>query len=183
MPEVRSKWNFNFQLKYTVSLFVNSLQTTFSVTNLDSSPFDFNVLCHTYFSVPDISKVKITGLEDATYTDKTSAGKRVVQAGPIQGVNHEYDYVYENVTSSEIKIDFHAKDFAPLSIQRENMPDIVVWNPWIQKAKEFSDFGDKEYNDMVCVEVGNVSKFLKIGVGETFSGTQRIQILPSEATL
>ena len=33
----------------------------------------------------------------------------------------------------------------------------VVWNPWIAKARQMPDFGDEEYERMVCVESGNVA--------------------------
>ncbi len=30
-------------------------------------------------------------------------------------------------------------------VQREGLPDAVVWNPWIDKAAGMADFGDEEY--------------------------------------
>lgn len=33
----------------------------------------------------------------------------------------------------------------------------VIWNPWLDKARETPDFGDDEYPNMVCVEAGHVS--------------------------
>ena len=32
-----------------------------------------------------------------------------------------------------------------IEIERENLPDAVVWNPWIDKAAGMADFGDEEY--------------------------------------
>lgn len=34
---------------------------------------------------------------------------------------------------------------------------LVIWNPWLDKARETPDFGDDEYPNMVCVEAGHVS--------------------------
>ena len=31
------------------------------------------------------------------------------------------------------------------TIDKEGFPDAVVWNPWTDKAKGMSDFGDDEY--------------------------------------
>jgi D-hexose-6-phosphate mutarotase len=33
----------------------------------------------------------------------------------------------------------------------------VVWNPWIAKSRQMPDFGDEEYERMICVESGNVA--------------------------
>lgn len=32
-----------------------------------------------------------------------------------------------------------------IAIRRDNFPDAVVWNPWVEKAKATADFGDAEY--------------------------------------
>ena len=32
-----------------------------------------------------------------------------------------------------------------ISIHKNNFPDAVVWNPWVEKAKGMADFGDEEY--------------------------------------
>jgi D-hexose-6-phosphate mutarotase len=33
----------------------------------------------------------------------------------------------------------------------------VVWNPWTAKAQQMPDFGNEEFERMVCVESGNVT--------------------------
>ena len=41
---------------------------------------------------------------------------------------------------------------------------LVVWNPWIDKAKALVDFEDDEYHEMICLEVGNITPcYLKSG--------------------
>ena len=39
-----------------------------------------------------------------------------------------------------------------ISLETVNLPDAVVWNPWISKAKGMADFGDDEFRQMLCVE-------------------------------
>ena len=52
----------------------------------------------------------------------------------------------------------------------------VVWNPWEEKAKQMSDFGDDEYTKMVCVEAGYVSKPMVLQPEQTFFGSQTIAV-------
>jgi D-hexose-6-phosphate mutarotase len=32
-----------------------------------------------------------------------------------------------------------------VQVHKQNFPDAVVWNPWVDKSKAMSDFGDEEY--------------------------------------
>ena len=52
----------------------------------------------------------------------------------------------------------------------------VVWNPWSEKAKGMSDFGDEEYKTMVCVEAGSVVDPVTLGAGEKTSFSQKITV-------
>jgi glucose-6-phosphate 1-epimerase len=63
-----------------------------------------------------------------------------------------------------------------VKLEKENFPDTVVWNPWIEKAKAMADFGDDEYKEMICVESGYVSQRRFLESGETFSMGQTISL-------
>lgn len=55
----------------------------------------------------------------------------------------------------------------------------VVWNPWKEKAKSMSDFGDEDYKKMVCVESGAIEKAVNLKPREDWHGQQRLRIVPS----
>lgn len=53
----------------------------------------------------------------------------------------------------------------------------VIWNPWLDKARETPDFGDDEYPNMVCVEAGHVSSPVLLLPGTAFEASQILQVI------
>jgi D-hexose-6-phosphate mutarotase len=53
----------------------------------------------------------------------------------------------------------------------------VIWNPWIDKARETPDFGDDEYPNMICVESGHVSSPVILLPGTAFEASQILQVI------
>jgi D-hexose-6-phosphate mutarotase len=54
----------------------------------------------------------------------------------------------------------------------------VVWNPWVAKAKAMPDFGDEEWNGMVCVETANAmddAVTLAPGASHVMTATLEVQ--------
>jgi len=61
-------------------------------------------------------------------------------------------------------------------IVRDNLENVVVWNPWTEKAKSMGDFEPKDgFRQMICVEAGQVGGWQKLEAGETFEGSQIIK--------
>lgn len=54
---------------------------------------------------------------------------------------------------------------------------VVIWNPWLDKARETPDFGDDEYPNMVCVESGHVSSPVLLLPGTAFEASQILQVI------
>ncbi len=55
--------------------------------------------------------------------------------------------------------------------------DAVVWNPWVEKAREIQDFGDDEYPNMICVEAGHVSAPVILSPGTAFEASEILQVM------
>ena len=53
----------------------------------------------------------------------------------------------------------------------------MIWNPWLEKAKEIADFGDDEYPNMICVESGHVSQPVPLMPGTAFEASQILQVM------
>jgi glucose-6-phosphate 1-epimerase len=44
-----------------------------------------------------------------------------------------------------------------ITVEKQGSASTVVWNPWIEKARAMSDFGDEEWRNMVCIETANAA--------------------------
>jgi D-hexose-6-phosphate mutarotase len=64
-------------------------------------------------------------------------------------------------------------------IVSENFIDLVVWNPWVEKAKAMADFDDEEYKQMICLEVGKLGSAVSLAPAQSWSGSQTLSVLPS----
>lgn len=58
-------------------------------------------------------------------------------------------------------------------IVRDNLDQVVVWNPWTDKAAATRDFTPKDgWKNMVCVEPGSVAGWQKLEKGDAFEAAQ-----------
>ncbi|KAJ2376318.1 hypothetical protein IW150_002056 [Coemansia sp. RSA 2607] len=174
-----SAWPFRFVLTYTVDLTAHTLSTIMKCENADERPFEFTALMHTYFGVQDIAQVEVEGLEGASYDDKISGqmGAKEARASVTVGTNEDRVYcdVEDNVVVRE-------RAGGSVAIRRFNFKDIVLWNPWEQKAKEMADFADDEYHRMICVEAGTVASSIALKPGQTISCGQLLTADDGAAT-
>ncbi|KAJ5622355.1 Aldose 1-/Glucose-6-phosphate 1-epimerase [Penicillium herquei] len=175
--EFRKAWPYEFGLVYSVTLTETSLRTQLQVRNEGTENFEFQVLMHTYLSVADISAIRVKNLESKTYVDKTRNATSHTEASPALAITEETDRIYQSLDPTVPIIVSSAVDDAPLfSITREALTDVVVWNPWIEKAKSMADFGpDEAYKNMICVEAGSVSGWQTLEAGDSWEGGQSIK--------
>lgn len=173
--QAKDAWNYDFTLLYSVSLTDDGLTTRLEVENTDDKPFEFNVLFHTYFKIDDISKVSVEGLENADVNDKVSVSNYKGEQSIT--INQEVDRVYANIKNNDVTIKSENKPQFTVTLQ-ENLPDVVVWNPWIQKAEGMGDFHPKDgYKNMICIEAGSVAKWNNIKPGEKWQASQSFKAM------
>ncbi|XP_078315008.1 uncharacterized protein LOC111128311 [Crassostrea virginica] len=174
--ETRKMWNYRFKLVYTVDLGENDLKLTLTINNTDSKPFDFTTLMHTYFRCKNIDDVRIQGLEGLQFTDKLAGGTEAKEERTSVLVDQNYDRVYMNCDPGKIKVDCVGNGKTSVALSLSNLTDVVVWNPWQEKAKAMSDFDDEEYKTMICVEAGCVSRTATAPAGGSVSFTQTLRL-------
>ncbi|KAJ3197496.1 hypothetical protein HK101_003194 [Irineochytrium annulatum] len=171
------KWPHPFTLTYTVTMTVSpvkTLRTHLKVDNTGPNSFDFASLLHTYFGVDDIADVKVQGLAGGKYVDKVRNAQAFVEDQEEVVFTGEVDRVYENPTLKAVAIMEGGRMTA--NVVYEGFNDVVVWNPWIEKAAGMADFPDDGYKKMVCVEVGQVAQNVTLPPGGSWEGSQLIKV-------
>ncbi|KAG2235426.1 hypothetical protein INT48_005776 [Thamnidium elegans] len=172
--EARNAWPHSFRLTYTVSLTEKSLKSVCHLKNEDEDTFEFNTLLHTYFRVTDVTRTQVQGLTNCEYIDKVNAGAKLVEENEKVTIDGEVDRVYKKVQD---KILLEVGDGSSIQIEKNNLKDTVVWNPWVEKAQAMGDFGNEEYKNMICVEAGSVADWVVLAGGQTWTAGQTLTVV------
>ncbi|KAG1700821.1 hypothetical protein DVH05_011708 [Phytophthora capsici] len=187
--DMKAMYPHEFGLIYEVKLFANALATALHIQNNSEGEIAFQALLHTYLSADDVRDggAVVEGLKGLTYHDKV-AGADKTEERDVLGFAQETDSVYANAPSpvvvrlkradgKEQVVTVEKEAFIKSGAsQTSQQSDVVVWNPWVDKAKGMGDFGDEEYPNMLCVEPGRVSEQQKLPAGQTFTLQQAIKL-------
>lgn len=144
-----------FTADYVVTV-DESLTLQLTITN-ESKDQDlaFENCLHTYFEVGDIKEISVTGLKAKRYLDNVANFAEKTETNDAIQFTSEVDRIYLNATEPIEMVDRRLG--RKVRIEKHGSVSTVVWNPWITKAQQMPDFGNEEYERMVCVESGNVA--------------------------
>jgi glucose-6-phosphate 1-epimerase len=144
-----------FTADYVVTV-SQSLKLQLIVTNdAAEDSLTFENCFHTYFEVADVTSISIVGLKGASYLDKVANFAQKLETAEALRIAAETDRVYLNTVGP---LEIHDPGLGrKIRIEKQGSNSTVVWNPWISKSQQMPDFGNDEYQRMVCVETGNVS--------------------------
>lgn len=150
--EAKRQLSYPFSLSVTITI-GETLKIDLSTTNKANHPFMIGEAFHTYFHISDIDQIKVTGLDDALYSDKVFKYERRVQSSEIQ-FSGEFDRVYLNTTTDCVIEDAGLK--RKIRIGKSGSSTTVVWTPGVEKALQMGDMGtEHEWRTMICVENAN----------------------------
>lgn len=179
-PEDMKIWPHSYEFRLRVALSPRGdliLTSRIRNTGSDGKPFQFTFAYHTYFSVSDISEVRVEGLETLDYFDNIQSKNRCTEQGDAVVFESEVDKIYLSAPQKIVIIDHEKK--RTFVLKKDGLPDVVVWNPWDKKAKAMPDFGDEEYKSMLCVGAAAIEKPITLKPGEEWQGRQEIAAVPS----
>ena len=174
-PEAAAFPAFSAEYLVTVNQALN-LQLTVTNKSKDME-FTFENCLHTYFEVGDATAISIRGLKGATYQDKMASFLEKTETSDALRISSEVDRIYQNATGTVEILD--PRFGRCIRIEKQGSASTVVWNPWIAKSRQMPDFGDEEYERMVCVESGNVaSKSISLAPGGSSTLTVKLSCEP-----
>ena len=145
-------WPADFRLLHRVT-FGSQLKLEFTVSNTGATPFRFEEALHTYHTVGDVHKVRIRGLDGVTYLDNTKSNIEKKQTGDVL-ITSPTDSAYINTQNAFELLD--PELHRSIRVAKQNSNTTVIWNPWEQAAHTMSDFGDDEWQQMLCAEAANI---------------------------
>jgi glucose-6-phosphate 1-epimerase len=154
-PSTRAAWPHDFSLRYAITVGA-SLDMALTTTNTGSAEFSFDEALHTYFTVSDVRRITITGLENTPYLDKVEGGKRKEQGEEPLRLTGETDRVF---LGTEGPCTIHDPVHPPIVITKEGSRCTVVWNPWETKAEAAPDMAGGQWPSFVCVEAVNTADY------------------------
>ena len=107
------------------------------------------------------------------YLDKVANFAEKVETEDAIRINSEVDRIYLDTTETvEIQDPTLRRK---IIVEKHGSVSTVLWNPWITKAQQMPDFGNDEYQRMVCVESGNVGpNQIKLPPGESSTLTVKL---------
>jgi|SRR5436190_10306411 len=163
-PEASGFPPFHAEYVVTVS---DSLALRLSVTNESKDEMlSFENCLHSYFEVGDVTAISIQGLKGANYLDKVANFAPKTETDDAIRIASEVDRIYLDTTSAVEVADPRLS--RTIRVEKQGSLSTVVWNPWITRAQQMPDFGNDEYQRMVCIESGNVSSNqISLPPGET----------------
>ena len=148
----RAHWPHDFVLRHHIVI-GERLTMMLEVENTSREPFAYEAALHTYLAVADARTAAVTGLENASYRDKTDGGQTKTQPPEPLRFTGETDRLFENTRAACVLHD--PAGARRIRVEKSGSATTVVWNPWSERAAALKDFGDDEWPRMACIETAN----------------------------
>jgi len=160
----RRWWPHEFHLAHRITI-GKILRMELTTANTGATPMRFEEALHSYFRVGNARTVRVRGLDRVTYLDNTDGNREKLQRGDILFAATT-DNAYIDTLSAPDLID--PSLHRALRTEKENSATTIVWNPWQQGAASIADLGADEWQQMTCVEAGNIlGSAISLAPGET----------------
>jgi len=156
LPEAEGQlpgWPHNVALKLSIRL-DHQLHVSLVCYNAGTETVTLSQALHSYFAVSDVRQIHIEGLDGLRYLNTLQSWEEEQHQDGDLHFTAETDRIY-------LDTPHHVSIVDPgwqrrIQIMTTGSKSAVIWNPWIDKTKTFSDMAADGWQGMVCVETANV---------------------------
>ena len=166
----RALWPHAFRLELTLMIEADRIDLELCVVNTGAREFEFTAALHTYLRAIQVEDVALEGLHGHDYRDAANGDKVVRETGTELLVEAETDRVYRQVRRPQL---LRAGNLS-LGIQQQGFPDVVVWNPWVEKCAALADMPADGWRHMLCVEAAAADTVQQLAAGDEWYGRQTL---------
>jgi glucose-6-phosphate 1-epimerase len=165
-----SLWPTKFKLVQTL-VFGQSMEQTFSMTNLSDTDTEYSGALHSYFSVSNPKNITLDSLTGVNFEDKLTDSSHTQEGsvscvGPIDREYHSKKVmtVVDSQWSRVIKV-------TSLGCQQW-----VLWNPGTVLANTMTDIHERGEQEYICLEAAN-TQWQALPAGATIIMSQLIEVI------
>lgn len=173
MSLIRDDYHLRYRMEFSGRL---SMSLEVSLSRQSRHQKLIETALHTYLYVGDVHCVTIEGLEQSGYLDKIDSAARKSATGEAIRFTGETDRVYIDTDAPCVLHD--QKLGRQIRIDKSGSRSTVIWNPWIEKSIRMPDFGETEWQNMVCIETANAGPdSVLLNPGDTMSMNATISLI------
>ena len=169
----RALWPYAFSAELSILIEDSRLDLELEITNTGDEAFEFTAALHTYLAVREVEESRIEGLHGFSYRDKTNADRIQRDSGDALVIESATDRVYHEVNRPLLLREYHRS----LGVNADGFPDVVVWNPWIERSAAIADLPDDGFRRMLCIEAAAARQPVRVQPGESWWGRQTLVAL------
>jgi len=166
----RALWPHRFSIELTIGIENSRLDLELEVDNCGSDAFSFTAALHSYLRVAEVEETRLEGLHGFDYRDVVAGDRVQRDSGDALLIEAETDRVYHDVNRPLLLREYDRS----LGINADGFPDVVVWNPWVERSAGLPDMAPGDFRRMVCVEAAVAERAVNLAPGERWWGRQTL---------
>lgn len=168
-------WPEHFAAELTFSVSDERLDIELEVQNTGGAELSFTAALHSYLRLSEVEEASLEGLRGETYLDSTT-GRESVQGSAALAIDGEIDRIYWGGSQEERTLVLREPGRA-YAIEQHGFPDVVVWNPWADKAATLTDMPPLDFRRFLCVEAAVIGTPVRLAPGQEWWGRQTLRVL------
>jgi glucose-6-phosphate 1-epimerase len=142
----RALWPHRFALHLVAHAEGDALEVALTARNTGDEPWEFTGALHAYLAVGSVHGVRVDGVGGSTAEDNAAGRARsTLDEGPLT-TDRPLDLAVRDVPGP---LSARLPDGSRVDLDREGLPDVVVWNPGRQAPGDVHPGG---WSEFLCVE-------------------------------